>query len=235
MIIYYCMNISSLIYSCLLTHVREKMPDLTLSAYKATNDEVFPLILDMHVKDGSKIADVTYGRGTFGKRVDMTKYVMTPTDLKTGVDCRNLPYEDAEMDCVVFDPPYMSGFFRPKSTLAMGGEYDDFRQRYSTASGVEFEGRFYHAGVLDLYFTAGLEAKRVLRDGGTFIVKCQDEVNNHKQHLTHIEIVNQYAACGFYCKDLFVVVRKDTPSISRLNKQQHARKNHSYFLVFVKK
>jgi hypothetical protein len=29
-------------------------------------------------------------------------------------------------------------------------------------------------------------------------------------------------------------VRTNRPAISRLKKQSHARKNHSYFLVFVK-
>ena len=209
--------------------------ELILSAYKATNDEVFPRVLRLHVKEGSKIADITYSKGTFWKKVDKTKYVLLPTDLKTGVDCRKLPYADGEIDCVVFDPPYMSGFFRPPTSLAMSGKYDDFRRRYSTAAGSEFETKIYHAGVLDLYFLTGLEVRRVLRDGGVFVVKCQDEVNNHRQYLTHVEIISQYADYGFYCKDLFVVVRKDTPSLSRLNKQQHARKNHSYFLVFVKK
>jgi hypothetical protein len=37
-----------------------------------------------------------------------------------------------------------------------------------------------------------------------------------------------------YTKDLFVVVRRNRPGVSRLKKQAHARKNHSYFLVFVK-
>jgi DNA adenine methylase len=39
---------------------------------------------------------------------------------------------------------------------------------------------------------------------------------------------------GFYGKDLFVLVRRDRPP-ARLKKQQHARKNHSYFMVFVKR
>ena len=38
----------------------------------------------------------------------------------------------------------------------------------------------------------------------------------------------------FYAKDLFVVVRQNRPGVSRALKQVHARKNHSYFLVFVK-
>ena len=49
-----------------------------------------------------------------------------------------------------------------------------------------------------------------------------------------IEIINEYESLGFYTKDLFVVMRTNRPGVSRLKKQVHARKNHSYFLVFVK-
>ena len=31
-----------------------------------------------------------------------------------------------------------------------------------------------------------------------------------------------------------MVMRRNRPGVSRLKKQVHARKNHSYFLVFVK-
>jgi hypothetical protein len=33
---------------------------------------------------------------------------------------------------------------------------------------------------------------------------------------------------------LFVLVRNNRPGVSRMKKQIHARKNHLYFLVFVK-
>jgi len=85
-----------------------------------------------------------------------------------------------------------------------------------------------------LYFKAGREAHRVLRERGVFIVKCQDEVSANRQWLTHIELINEYESIGFYTKDLFVVVRTNRPVVSRLLKQVHARKNHSYFLVLVK-
>jgi hypothetical protein len=89
--------------------------------------------------------------------------------------------------------------------------------------------------VTDLYVRAGIEARRVLRDGGTLIVKCQDEVSANKQRLTHVEIISAYESLGLYTKDLFVVVRRSRAGVSRLkNPQEHARKNHSYFLVFRK-
>jgi len=74
----------------------------------------------------------------------------------------------------------------------------------------------------------------VVPPGGLFIVKCQDEVSANKQRLTHIEIVIACESLGFYSKDLFIVVRANKPGISRLVTQVHARKNHSYFLVFQK-
>ena len=81
---------------------------------------------------------------------------------------------------------------------------------------------------------AGVEAARVVRPGGKVIVKCQDEVSANKQRLTHVEIITGYEDLGLYTKDLFVLVRKNAPGVSRLVKQVHARKNHSYFLVFEK-
>ena len=66
-----------------------------------------------------------------------------------------------------------------------------------------------------------------------FIVKSQDEVSANRQRLTHVELIKHFEGLDFYCKDLFVVVRQNKPGMSRMKKQVHARKSHSYFLVFV--
>jgi len=208
--------------------------DLVLSAHVGQNAHVFADILRLHVPRGSKVADVTYGKGAFWKQVDPTLYTLLATDLKTGVDCRRLPYEDASIDAVVLDPPYMEGFFRQTAEqLAGSGSHASFREHYAS-SATTTSGPRYHAAVLSLYVEAAIEARRVLRNRGILIVKCQDEVSANQQHLTHVEIVNEYAAIGFHAKDLFVLVRTNRPGVSRLKKQVHARKNHSYFLVFVK-
>ena len=85
-----------------------------------------------------------------------------------------------------------------------------------------------------MYYAAGREAIRVLKNKGILIVKCQDEVSANKQRLTHVEIINEYVKYGLIVEDLFVMVRNNKPNISTLKKQVHARKNHSYFLVFRK-
>jgi len=208
--------------------------NVVVTAHIADNSDVFPQILALHVPAGAEVADVTYGKGVFWRKVDLGRYKLHATDIHTGVDCRALPYEDGSLDCVVLDPPYMEGLYRrDESHLAGAGTHGAFREHYSNGEKTT-AGPKYHEAVLDVYFKAGIEAGRVLRDNGVLIVKCQDEVSANRQRLTHVEIINEYEKNGFYTKDLFVVVRRNRPGVSRLKKQAHARKNHSYFLVFVK-
>lgn len=219
---------------------KRKSPDgiatsnVIVSAHIDLNENVFPSILDLHVPPGAVVADVTWGKGVFWKQVPKDRYVVHASDLQTGIDCRALPYADGSHDCVVLDPPYMEGFYRrSKDNLAGAGNYAAFRQHYSNGKTTK-TGPKYHAAVLDLYFRAAREAHRVLRDRGVFIVKCQDEVSANQQNLTHVELINEFESLGFYTKDLFVIVRRNRPAMSRVLHQEHARKNHSYFIVFVK-
>ena len=208
--------------------------DVVLSAYVTGNAEVFPKILHLHVPVGSKIVDVTYGNGVFWKNVDLSEYELLPSDIASGVDCRALPYADGSLDAVVLDPPYMEGLLRPnREHKAGGGSFSAFREYYSNGDERSL-GPKWHAAVTDLYFKAGTEAYRVLKANGIMIVKCQDEVSANHQWLTHVEIINHYEQLGFYTKDLFVIVRQNRAGITRLKKQVHARKNYSYFLIFVK-
>lgn len=204
--------------------------DLVLSAYSAANEDVFPKILHLYVSPGSTVADVTYGKGVFWNRVSPETYNLLPTDIATGTDCRDLPYEDGSIDCVVLDPPYMHS---PGGTAHTGHRpYESYYKNNSTGNRTNSK---YHEAVLDLYVDGGREAYRVLRDRGTLIVKCQDEVCSNRQRFTHVEIMREYEAMGFVTEDLFVIMRNNRPGVSRMAKQVHARKNHSYFLVFWKR
>jgi hypothetical protein len=202
--------------------------ELVFSAYQGTNDEVFPHVLALHVPKGSIVADVTYGKGVFWKGIDITAYDLRATDLATGIDCRQLPYSDRTIDCVVFDPPYMH---------TPGGTAHQNHQNYENYyynNAISHSSKKYHEAVLDLYFEGSKEAFRVLKTGGVLIIKCQDEVCANRQRLTHVEIINELIRIGFTVVDLFVVMRNNKPGVSRILKQVHARKNHSYFLVFQK-
>ena len=204
--------------------------DLVFSAYVDGNENVFPHILGLYVKPGSTVADVTFGKGVFWRNVPKDEYNLLPSDVQSGTDCRNLPYQDGEIDCVVLDPPYMH---TPGGTAHTG--HTAFERHYRNNGSGNRTGKKYHEAVLDLYEDAGREAYRVLRNLGVLIVKCQDEVCANRQRFTHMEITQAYQRMGFIAEDLFVVVRQNRPGVSRTVRQVHARKNHSYFLVFWKR
>ncbi len=203
--------------------------DLIFTGYQGTNDDVFPHVLALYVKPGSRVADVTYGKGVFWKNIPKSRYRLVASDLKGGVDCRSLPYSDGSLDCIVFDPPYMH---TPGGTAHVN--HQNFEHYYANNGATNGSGKKYHEAVLDLYFKAAQEAHRTLRDEGVYIVKCGDEVCANQQRLTHVELVNEFTRNGFVIEDLFVLLRNNRPGVSRVLRQVHARKNHSYFLVFRK-
>lgn len=229
--------------------------ELVFSAAVGNNSVLFADILALHVPVGSTVADVTYGLGAFWREVPRGEYKLLASDLDvkpadipaemagkvlSGVDCRNLPYESGSLDCVVLDPPYMEGLYRKNSDhMAGSGTHRSFRKAYSSGKPTPEVGNGqapkWHDAVVDLYARACREAYRVLRPDGVLILKCQDEVSANKQRLTHVEIITGCESLGFYTKDLFVLVRANRAGVSRLKKQEHARKNHSYFLVFLKR
>ena len=229
----------------------EATADLVQSARVGGNDVLFRQILDLHVPPGATIADVTYGKGVFWKQVPEGRYNTLWSDISeekaaegvtTGVDCRDLPYEAASLHALVLDPPYAEGIYRKQAEAKLGtGTHSSFRDAYSNGTEVNecedprYTGSFrWYGAVVSLYFRAGREAHRVLRENGVLIVKCQDQVSANRQFLTHVEIINEYEKMGFYTKDLFVYMRPNKAGASSVKTQVHARKNHSYFLVFVK-
>lgn len=213
-----------------------KGENMTLySSYQDTNDNVFKKISDFYLSDGEEGCDPTWGKGTFWKHVDTDRFILHKSDLATGGPCLSaLPFADSSLDFIVLDPPYMDGFFRPKSSQVAhrGG---DFSNRYGNHLGGGYKGLFYQAAVKALYEDGISEASRVIRRSGKLIVKCQDQVSSHTQHLSHCEIWEYATQSEFKAKDLFVVTRRDLPHTRRIANQEHARKNHSYFLVFTRK
>ncbi len=135
--------------------IRRKSPsgrattDLVLTAYTGDNSEVFPHILRLHVPRGAIVADVTYGKGVFWKNVPAGEYRLLATDIKTGTDCRSLPYRDGEIDCVVLDPPYMEGLYRSDCSLAGNGTHSSFREHYSNGTRPSELGGRWHDAVLE--------------------------------------------------------------------------------------
>jgi hypothetical protein len=182
-----------------------------------TNADLFPDILSLYVPEGSVIADVTFGKGTFWRNVDTSKYVLKASDLMDGIDFRSLPYDKGSIDGFVFDPPYVHDGKTVHSAL-----HENYRNHDDPTTS--------HASVIRLYCGGILEAARVLKKKGILIVKCQDETESGKQRFSHIELTQLLALLGFEIIDLRVLVQEGIP-LMRHCYQKSARKNHSYFLV----
>ena len=51
---------------------------LIFSAYQGTNEDVFPQVLSLYVAPGSTVADVTYGKGFFGRGYPKERFACSP-------------------------------------------------------------------------------------------------------------------------------------------------------------
>mgnify|MGYP001138720492 CR=1 FL=1 len=193
------------------------MGDYILTGLLGDNSDLFRNIFSLYGKGATNVADVTFGKGVFWKQIDTRDINFLPSDITGGIDLRDLPYCDGEIDFIVVDPPYAHSSATPIKK-SINDQYN-----INSVCGRD--------NILRLYFGGIIEAFRVLRKGGILVVKCQDEVMGGKQCFNHIVLLNFAEVYGFVCEDIFVLVQRGRPAM-RHKYQIHARKNHSYFLVF---
>lgn len=198
------------------------------TSYAGNNADLVAEVAKLYLGDEPlAIADVTYGKGVFWRKVDLSKHDFRPTDLQPHpkadrkvkkADLRKLPYKNETLDILVLDPPYVHN----PGQLLVDANY----QNAETTKGM------YHDDIVDLYVDGIKEAWRTLKEGGTLWVKCKDEVESGWQRWSMIELYCAAVDLGFYAKDLFILVPHSKPTIQK--PQQHARKNHSYLWIFLK-
>ena len=123
------------------------------------------------------------------------------------------------LDNIVFDPPFVGGSRKD-------GKPGIIKTRFGYYNNVPKLWDFYRKSLDEFY--------RILRDDGILVFKCQDTVESGKQYLSHIEIIAHACKIGFYPIDLFVLTARNVLISPNMINQQHARKTHSYFLVFKK-
>ncbi|WP_243156285.1 hypothetical protein, partial [Clostridium sp. C2-6-12] len=84
----------------------EQLDKPIYTVHQGRNSGLIKSVAELYFNEGDKIADVTYGKGAFWREIDLSKYDVVGTDLKTGTDFRKLPYEDNLFNHSVIDPPY---------------------------------------------------------------------------------------------------------------------------------
>jgi hypothetical protein len=198
------------------------LPPVVRSVYE-NQEDILRAILRLHCPDGFD-ADLTYGNGSFWKRLPRPRLCFDITPLAEGVieaDSRLLPLEPATLGNVVFDPPFL--------TYVKNG-------RDHKAGAVQMTkrfGGFYKYEELEDYYRDTIsECYRVMKPHAKLVFKCQDIIHNHKMHCTHFRTILMAEAEGFRLADLFVLVARHRMPGPQKGTQRHARVWHSYFLVF---
>jgi len=187
------------------------------SCVQGDNADLIATAAKLYLRDGDKVADITYGRGRFWLKIDTGKYDFHPTDIETTstkMDFKKLDYPDGSFDVIVFDPPYM---VRVSPTHKLNGKYKLMNHRIT------------HDGILAEYRAGMTEASRVLRDGGMLWVKCQDQ----DREMTHIDI-HGIATGDIGLKVIDLLILRQPGTLVRGDTQSMARKNHSYLWIFGK-
>lgn len=194
------------------------------SAVKGDNSDLMKHVIDFYASQDNIIVDVTYGKGVFWRKIDLEQFQFYAYDLHPakGVNKGNftrIKHDDASVDIVVLDPPYMH---TPGKPLV------DERYKNSKTSA-----SMYNYDILNkMYFRPMVEALRVLKPMGLLLVKCQDEIQSGVQKWTHCKILDGAERMGFYAKDLAILI---PDSVTPCPKQQlHLKKSHSYLWVLQK-
>jgi hypothetical protein len=189
--------------------------------------QIIKWILQLHCETDIEL-DPTYSTGGFykhGVKPPKYKFDISPKHKDiVAADCTCLPLKDNSISTMAFDPPF----------LATRGKSLDCPQNTKQNRTVRRFGWYPTEKELFTFYKKSLvEFKRILKPDGILIFKCQDKVSSGKQYMSHTFIIKEAEGLGFYTKDLFVLLAKNRmiPKWQTLN-QKHARKFHSYFLVF---
>lgn len=183
--------------------------------------EIINNILELHNSGRPIDVDPCYSRGVFYKdgRVSQPKW---KSDINANLpdvvkwDVRDLHRGLRNAGCIIFDPPFM----------ASEGKKNKMKQRFGCFKTVVELWQFYAEALKSI--------SCVLGPSGLLIVKCQDTVNGRRQYLSSNYIINCCRELELECIDLFILLAKSRAT-GGIKKQCHARKFHSYFLVFRKR
>jgi hypothetical protein len=186
-----------------------------------SQSEILNNIIQLYCPFGIDL-DPTYSTGNFYKDVPQPLYKMDIDPQVPGViqaDSQYLPLLDNSIRTIMFDPPFIVG-------SEAGGKPGIIKTRFSYYKNIPELWEFYRKSIAEFY--------RVTFQDGILIFKCQDTIDGSKQYLSHVEVINYALRIGYYPIDLFVLLNTNYLVSPNMVNQQHARKRHSYFVVFKK-
>lgn len=182
--------------------------------------QIIKNIIFLHNNNEPFELDPTFSKGTIYKETEepILKYDVNPVrEDVLQADCRNLPLDDETIKSIMFDPPFI---------VAPSTKPGILRDRFSCYKNVTELWDFYVESLKEFY--------RILKQDGVIAFKCQDLVSGGVNYFSHCKIIYESQRIGFYVKDMFVLTRKNVLWSANMENQQHARKNHCYYLVLKK-
>ena len=194
-----------------------------ISTLGFSQDDMLKDIVSLHLKTDTFDLDPCFGNGGFYKVLPKPKLCFDISPVSQEVqssDCTSLPLPDESIGSIIFDPPFICGHKTDE------GKAGIIKSRFSSFRKVNELWAFYYLSMKEFF--------RVLKDDGCLVFKCQDTVEDHKNHFTHCEIMSMALDIGLYPKDLFVLGAKHRLPRANQSKQEHARKFHCFFWVFLK-
>lgn len=205
----------------LLDSVPEKIHwnrDEIVFSFSFDQDKIIKDILRLY-NDGNPFGvDCTYSKGVFYRKIPqpLLKFDVAPQHpdvVEASAD--NLPLEDGSVQSIMFDPPFKASNSKVKGII---------EKRFTAFPSFELLWMFYGRSMREFH--------RVLGPNGIFVIKCQDGVSSGKNNWSHYEVERMAREIGFSQLDMFILGSKNVLMSPNMVNQKHARKNHSFFLVF---
>lgn len=195
-----------------------------ISTVSDNQHEILNNILRLHVKRKQIDCDLTYSIGCFYKHLPQPvfkydKYPQTEDSLplETALDL-----EANTLHSIVIDLPFIirnNKGGKSINTCKIANRFNSFNSAKELYDANDY--------ILSLAFDK-------LERGGILIVKTMDVIFAGKQHWVANYVINKATDLGFEMIDLFILIANKKLLRSDGCIQHHARKFHSYFLVFKK-
>lgn len=186
-----------------------------------TNKQAINTISDLYL-EGDLHMDTCFARGDFYKGTELWPEIRHDIEIKQRqdgaivyqVDVRDMPYPDACVRSIMFDPPWLIG----DGSFGMAKRYGSFPLAKQ---------------MFDFQVDALQEISRVLNPGGWLITKVQDCSHGRQKYFLSVYQVNKARDYGMCLVDSIILVNN-----SRLRGQGAGRlstvSSHCFFHVYQK-
>ena len=211
--------------------------------------EILYNIMQMH-NDGKPFdCDPTYSIGNFYGKFNITKvngetieieipapkYKFDVCPQVEGVEkiepLGKLPLEDNSIDSICIDLPFVISCGPSMNTPNVDENGNKVKNNLISR---RFASYYPVAELLKSYKHFLKESYRVLKEDGILVWKTQGTISGSKFLVSPYYSRLIAESIGFDSLDEFILLAKNRLVSGKINKQQHARSFHSYFLVFKK-